>query len=103
MTGHDAVESIAAQPWRTGKVGMLGESYEGRVQWAARHPAHLATMLTSRSPGRWSRDWPCRLSSFFAADYPESAQRCSQAGSGRGHPTLCTLRTDTSRPLVVRL
>ena len=38
--GHDAVEWIAAQPWCTGKVGMLGGSYEAWVQWAAasRHP-----------------------------------------------------------------
>lgn len=33
--GYDAVEWLAAQPWSTGKVGMIGASYLGWVQWWA--------------------------------------------------------------------
>jgi uncharacterized protein len=109
--GHDTVEWIAAQPWCTGKVGMLGGSYEGWVQWAAaaRHPAHLAAMVTSGSPGRWFRDWPYRFGAFFASDYLEwlnrTARRVVQPVPFPSwawyvnHPSLRTLDTDTGRPL----
>lgn len=109
--GHDTVEWIASQDWCSGKVGMLGGSYEGWVQWAAatRHPAHLAAMVTSGSPGRWFRDWPYRFGAFFAADYLEWLNRTA----GRvvqpvpfpswawlvDHPSLRSLDTDTGRPL----
>lgn len=41
---YDVIEWIAAQPWSTGKVGMIGESYFGASQWlaAAAQPPHLA-------------------------------------------------------------
>jgi uncharacterized protein len=109
--GYDAVEWIAAQPWCTGKVGMLGGSYEGWVQWAAasRHPAHLAAMVTSGSPGRWFRDWPYRFGAFFASDYLEwlnlTAGRVVQPfpfpswAWYLSHPSLRTLDTDMGRPL----
>ncbi len=40
---YDMIEWCAAQPWSTGKVGMIGESYYGMVQWvaAAQNPPHL--------------------------------------------------------------
>ena len=40
---YDTVEWIAAQPWCTGRVGMIGESYLAWVQWftAATQPPHL--------------------------------------------------------------
>jgi uncharacterized protein len=109
--GHDTVEWIAAQPWCTGKVGMLGGSYEGWVQWAAasRHPAHLAAMVTSGSPGRWFRDWPYRFGAFFASDYLEwlnrTARRVVQPvpfpswAWYLSHSSLRTLDADTGRPL----
>ena len=31
--GHDAVEWCASQPWSTGKVGTVGDSYRGLTQW----------------------------------------------------------------------
>jgi uncharacterized protein len=75
----DAIEWIAHQPWCTGKVGTLGGSYEGWVQWAAasRRPPHLTTMITSGSPGRWFRNWPHRYGAFMAADYAEWLHRVS--------------------------
>ena len=44
---HDVIEWTAAQPWCTGKVGMIGESYPGIVQWfaAAQQPPHLACIV----------------------------------------------------------
>ena len=33
--GYDTIEWLAAQPWSTGKVGLIGESYAGAVQWLA--------------------------------------------------------------------
>jgi uncharacterized protein len=109
--GNDAVEWVAAQPWCTGKVGMLGGSYEGWVQWAAatRHPPHLAAMVTSGSPGRWFRDWPYRFGAFFASDYLEwlsrTARRVVQPVPFPNwawivsHPSLRTLDSDAGRPL----
>lgn len=40
---YDAIEWTAAQPWCSGRVGMIGESYFGAVQWlaAAKNPPHL--------------------------------------------------------------
>jgi putative CocE/NonD family hydrolase len=45
--GFDVVEWVAAQPWCTGRVGMVGGSYEGRTQWwTARHrPPHLRCIV----------------------------------------------------------
>ena len=50
--GYDAIEWLARQPWSSGKVGMIGTSYLGWVQWlaAARHPPHLTTIVPNVSP-----------------------------------------------------
>ena len=40
--GFDTIEWIANQPWSDGKVGMIGGSYLGWVQWAAAVEAHPA-------------------------------------------------------------
>lgn len=50
--GYDAVEWLAVQPWANGKVGMIGASYLGWVQWwAARNrPPHLTTIIPNVSP-----------------------------------------------------
>lgn len=49
--GYDSIEWLAAQPWSTGQVGMMGVSYVGAVQWmAARtHPPHLACIAPTAS------------------------------------------------------
>jgi putative CocE/NonD family hydrolase len=50
--GADAVEWLAKQPWSTGKVGMIGGSYVGWVQWwaASQRPPHLVTIIPNVSP-----------------------------------------------------
>jgi putative CocE/NonD family hydrolase len=50
--GYDTIEWLARQPWSSGKVGMIGASYLGWVQWwaASLHPPHLVTMIPNVSP-----------------------------------------------------
>jgi putative CocE/NonD family hydrolase len=50
--GYDAVEWLAKQPWCSGKVGMIGGSYVGWVQWwaASERPPHLVTIIPNVAP-----------------------------------------------------
>lgn len=50
--GYDTIEWAAAQPWSTGKVGMVGPSYLGWVQWlaAVERPPHLVTIVPNVAP-----------------------------------------------------
>src|SRR5262245_6451263 len=50
--GFDTIEWLARQPWCSGKVGTIGMSYGGVVQWqaAVERPPHLAAMVVSCSP-----------------------------------------------------
>jgi X-Pro dipeptidyl-peptidase len=54
-TGHDVVEWIARQKWTTGRVGMLGGSYDGTTQYATAvtHPRGLATIVPEAAISRW--------------------------------------------------
>ncbi|MBP1766334.1 MAG: hydrolase CocE/NonD family protein [Candidatus Aminicenantes bacterium] len=58
--GYDAVEWCAAQPWSTGKVGTIGGSYNGRIQWltAVLQPPHLTTMIVLVTPSDTFVEWP---------------------------------------------
>ena len=58
--GYDAIEWCAAQQWSTGKVGTLGGSYNGAIQWltAVKQPPHLATMIVLASPSDPFVEWP---------------------------------------------
>ncbi len=51
---YDAIEWIADQEWCTGKIGMVGGSYEGLTQWwtAHAHPPHL-TCIAPFAVGAW--------------------------------------------------
>lgn len=51
--GHDIVEWAAEQAWSNGKVGMLGGSYAGYVQWATlkEFPKGLTSILPIASVG----------------------------------------------------
>jgi putative CocE/NonD family hydrolase len=50
--GSDTLDWIAAQPWSDGKVGMIGGSYLGFVQWAAAKSGnpHLLALVPEVSP-----------------------------------------------------
>lgn len=58
--GYDTIEWCAAQQWSTGKVGTLGGSYNGAIQWltAVKQPPHLATMIVLASPSDPFVEWP---------------------------------------------
>ncbi len=65
--GYDTIEWLAVQPWSTGKVGMIGASYLGWVQWwAAREcPAHLATIIPNVAPPDPFYNIPYDYGTFF--------------------------------------
>jgi putative CocE/NonD family hydrolase len=50
--GFDTIEWLADQPWSNGKVGMIGGSYLGWVQWwaASQRPPHLVTIIPNVAP-----------------------------------------------------
>ncbi len=56
--GFDTVEWLAKQPWCNGKVGMLGYSHLGAVQYetAATNPPHLACAIPAQAPGNYFTD-----------------------------------------------
>lgn len=58
--GYDSIEWLAAQPWSNGRVGTLGLSYLGTVQWLAarEQPPHLVCMAPTAPGGRWFEEIP---------------------------------------------
>jgi uncharacterized protein len=65
--GYDSIEWLAARPWSNGKVGMIGGSYVGWVQWwAAREkPPHLVTIVPNVSPPDPFYNLPYEYGAFF--------------------------------------
>lgn len=65
--GYDAVEWLAAQRWSSGKVGMIGASYLGWVQWlaATQNPPHLVTIIPNVAPPDPFRNIPYENGVFF--------------------------------------
>jgi putative CocE/NonD family hydrolase len=67
--GYDSIEWLAAREWCDGRVGMVGLSYPGSVQWfaALERPPHLLAMAPAmtfsrlrdavRSQGVFDMDW----------------------------------------------
>ena len=58
--GFDTIEWLARQPWCSGKVGTIGGSYHGLVQWlaAVERPPHLTAMVVEVSPTDPQYDFP---------------------------------------------
>jgi len=91
--GYDTVEWLAAQPWSTGKVGMIGASYLGWVQWwAARdNPPHLVTIIPNVSPPDPYFNIPYEYGVFFMlgsiwwADVLESEATADITGKGMSY------------------
>jgi putative CocE/NonD family hydrolase len=87
--GHDAVEWLATRPWCSGKVGMIGGSYVGWVQWwaASQHPPHLTTIIPNVSPPDPFYNIPYEYGAFFLwaavwwADVLESAATADLSGA----------------------
>ena len=54
-TAYDLVEWIAKQKWNTGKIGMIGGSYDGTTANAASvmRPPHLTTIVPEAAISRW--------------------------------------------------
>jgi putative CocE/NonD family hydrolase len=65
--GYDAIEWLAAQPWSNGKVGMIGGSYVGWVQWwaASERPPHLVTIIPNVAPPDPFYNIPYEHGAFF--------------------------------------
>ena len=58
--GYDLIEWAAEQPWCNGKLGMMGGSYRGWIQWATakEQPPHLTTMVPTATGGNWLQEFP---------------------------------------------
>jgi hypothetical protein len=58
--GFDTLEWVADQPWCTGRIGMMGGSYGGWVQWcaAAEGPPNLVTFVSASAATRWMQQVP---------------------------------------------
>ena len=58
--GFDAIEWCAAQDWSTGKIGTIGGSYNGAIQWltSVKQPPHLAAMIALVTPSDPFVEWP---------------------------------------------
>jgi putative CocE/NonD family hydrolase len=65
--GYDTIEWLAVQPWSDGKVGMIGASYLGWVQWwaARENPPHLVTMIPNVAPPDPYYNIPYEYGAFF--------------------------------------
>jgi uncharacterized protein len=67
---YDAIEWAAAQPWSSGRVGLLGISYYAAGQWfvAAMRPPHLAAILPWQGTYDFYRD-RTRQDGIFASGF----------------------------------
>jgi uncharacterized protein len=65
--GYDTIEWLAQQPFSSGKVGMIGGSYLGWVQWwaASEHPPHLAALIPNVAPPDPFYNVPYEYGAFF--------------------------------------
>lgn len=56
--GYDTIEWIAKQPWSNGKIGMLGYSHLGAVQYetAITTPPHFTCAIPSQAPANYYTD-----------------------------------------------
>ena len=64
--GYDTIGWLAAQPWSTGKVGMLGSSYLGWVQLyaATLRPPALAALIPTVTPTDPDKSWPMQFGAY---------------------------------------
>lgn len=65
--GYDTIEWLAGQTWCSGKIGMIGGSYLGWVQWwaASLRPPHLTTIIPNVAPPDPHYNIPYEYGAFF--------------------------------------
>jgi putative CocE/NonD family hydrolase len=65
--GYDTIEWLAVRSWSNGKVGMIGASYLGWVQWwaARENPPHLVTIIPNVAPPDPYYNIPYEYGAFF--------------------------------------
>lgn len=65
--GYDSIEWLAKQDWCDGKVGMIGASYLGWVQWlaASQDPPHLVCLIPNVAPPDPFFNIPSEYGAFF--------------------------------------
>jgi len=93
---HDAIEWAAAQPWSSGKVGLLGISYYAAGQWmiAAERPPHLAAMLPWQGTYDFYRD-RCRQGGILASGFLNRWWNRSVLRNQYGNPDTPLVDIDT--------
>jgi predicted acyl esterase len=96
---YDAIEWAAAQPWSTGKVGLIGISYLAIKQWqvAALQPPHLAAICPWEGGCDLYRDWSHHggiFSNLFPTAWWPRQVLPNQHGNGATHH----LDRETGRP-----
>jgi uncharacterized protein len=101
--GFDAVDWASKAPWSDGKVGMIGASYGGLVQWAAaaeRHPA-LRCLIPQVSPPDAMHNIPYDHGTFFLFGNVWWARivRSSQADLGSAAGAFANLEKLATLPL----
>ncbi|HEY3116386.1 MAG TPA: CocE/NonD family hydrolase, partial [Chloroflexota bacterium] len=110
--GYDTIEWLAAQPWSNGKVGMMGVSYLGTVQWLAarEHPPHLVCIAPTAPAGRWLEELPYQGGAFghrWALNWLNGTSGRTQQGNTDGidwdkilaHRPLRTADSVMGRPM----
>ncbi len=104
--GYDTIEWAAAQPWSNGRVGTVGLSYPGAVQWlaAVESPPSLKAMVPAMtfasarhfwySGNVWDASWIPWIWNSIAPDLrrraglagPQTGEAARAAWAGQGRP-----------------
>jgi hypothetical protein len=102
---YDAIEWAAAQPWSSGRVGLLGLSYYAMMQWlvAAMRPPHLAAIIPWEGASDWYRDATHQggipSNTFWHGQFWDNVVRREQYGNPDGMIDSAT-RQRTNGPLL---
>ncbi len=83
--GYDTIEYLAAQPWCTGRVGMMGSYYAGYLQMmaAAENPPHLSAIVPMQTSVSINRDCDNRGFMFFSHIGWNMSRLCNRLMDGR--------------------
>ncbi len=81
--GYGTVEWIAEQAWSNGKIGMIGGSYAGAIQWlsASEKPPHLTAIFPSVTTSEYHEGWTYQGGVFQLGFNTSSGIRLAAAGA----------------------